>query len=118
MDAKELRIGNIIRHIKDKESKEVVSIDYLIDLDNNKEGYVVNSSWLDEFEPIPLTEEILLKCGYIKQENEMYRVMGHSIWNVQENMFVSNKNGIILRSLHQLQNLYFAITGEELTVNL
>ena len=27
------------------------------------------------------------------------------------------KNGKLLRHVHQLQNLYFSLTGEELTIN-
>lgn len=71
------------------------------------------------YEPIPLTEEILLKCGYFKLDNGQihYVRKGHEIW-LCDDMFSCNKNGVILKSLHQLQNLYFALTNEELTVNL
>lgn len=150
MDVKELRIGNLFRQTKDKEPKEVISIDYMVDLDNDKEGYIVNSSWLDEFEPIPLTEGILLKCGFDNwgngnlyvNNNEKYT--RHVIYNgidgssnFEVHYITSTYEGIInneyvvsidenervhvfyeLKHLHQLQNLYFALTGQELTINL
>lgn len=75
------------------------------------------------YQPIKLTEDILLKCGFIKDEfdnweNEtrlgLYKpddFDGYlSIWGdstVGECYY-----------LHQLQNLYFALTGKELEVRL
>ena len=103
MKAEELRIGNYIIYQKE----------HIIKCDLKD----IELSEIDR-EPIPLTKEILLKCGYVKQERNKYRVVGHCIWNVQEDMFVCDKNGVILKYLHQLQNLYFALTGEGLNVKL
>lgn len=75
--------------------------------------------------PIPLTPEILEKCGFIKF-NGFYWV---SITNLKSELhiqfygkdYVSTLRGqfcdLILDKidyLHQLQNLYFALCGEEL----
>lgn len=74
--------------------------------------------------PIPLTPEVLEKCGFdyteslhrlgeleIGYDNEDFMLMQYSL---------RYKKAIILKVkyLHQLQNLYFALTGEELTVKL
>jgi hypothetical protein len=77
--------------------------------------------------PIPLTPEILEKCGF-EEINIIHvdeRPYDGSIGDYQIKQFKSRmKNGYYLSHqtkllyLHQLQNLYFALTGEELTVNL
>lgn len=80
---------------------------------------------LTQLKPIPLTEEILLKCGF---EKPAYSFNG-DIFHLTEwdkyplNWCVAmNKNGAVLveklKYLHQLQNLYFALTGKELDIDL
>lgn len=83
---------------------------------------------------ILLTEEILLKCGYIKNldtgnyvnklsvDDGMFTKM---VIELDENVYlfciVSNNYDsydIRIDFLHQLQNLYFALTGQELEVKL
>jgi hypothetical protein len=79
---------------------------------------------LEEVKPIPLTEEWLFKFGF--------KFDGHCSWwknelieltiDIGEDEYsVFNDNGdyITLKGIkyvHQLQNLYFAIKGEELTI--
>ena len=118
MKATELRIGNLIEYkIKDK-------------LDERKEWWEVSKvdfqdlTWLDsnpedtDFRPIKLTEEWLLKFGFVKKE------IGYSKLTEMEQCFLisfgkhTSVNGIKfnneIKTVHQLQNLYFALTGEEL----
>lgn len=83
--------------------------------------------------PIPLTPEILERCGFEKgfgeyaliqdsyplrfrEEGEKYILSFHYFGSNGE----SNEEEIIceFKYLHQLQNLYFALTGQELEVNL
>lgn len=74
---------------------------------------------LERIKPIELTEEILLKCGFVKCSyiDNHYNVLGMVIWNCNE-MFICNKNGVQLKYLHQLQNLYYCLVGKELEINL
>lgn len=74
--------------------------------------------------PIPLTHEILEGCGtvegrcfYVMLPKEAVRFL---MWSDYDgNWFYDNGNNkISVKYLHQLQNLYFALTGEELTVKL
>lgn len=100
MESKELRIGNLV-----KKGEEIFEADFItIQMANN-------------YEPIPLTEEYLLKFGYFKIEHKEchFVVEGHTIW-ICNNMYLCEKNGIILKHVHQLQNLYFALTNKELTL--
>lgn len=117
MKVNELRIGNVL--------KEKYSGDLLIVIELTKQritfDYQTTEKW--QSEPIELTEEILLKCGFVKDEfdnweNEtrlgLYKPEefdGYlSIWG---DSTVGECN-----YLHQLQNLYFALTGQELEINL
>ena len=81
------------------------------------------------YEPIPLTEEILLKCGLKRTlYDSSYELNDFSIFldkRIRENIYIKCEkrnwnvlNGLRIDCLHQLQNLYFALTNEELTVNL
>lgn len=118
--ANELRVGNHL--FKYGEVVKIVEIgikhkgdtNYYLRSENDNCGY-----WIDQFNPIPLTEEILLKCGFLKcnfTENH-YDTKGMKIWKCND-MFLCDKNGVVIKSLHQLQNLYFALTNQELKIEL
>ncbi len=67
--------------------------------------------------PIPLTEEILLKCGFIRL-NSNYLVKGSYFIHFENNLIMCKKSGVLLSKLHQLQNLYWCLCGEELQIEL
>lgn len=99
---------------------------------------VENELWckpIDEIHPIPLTEEILLKCGFERNMPEdtfiIYNSFEFDIKSVngingQIQLFVFNYGGIgalsdslcHIKYLHQLQNLYFTLVGIELEIEL
>lgn len=85
--------------------------------------YQYDPSWYEYvsmFEPIPLTEEWLIKFGFdvnnrpnwIDQLQEYSIVCGNTQY-----LKGSAKNIMPIKYVHQLQNLYFALTGEEITLN-
>ena len=119
MEASELIIGNWVELKLNFEESEEVQCD-LVDIDNIQKKNGV-------YQPIPLTEEWLVKFGFEKDENEQYYKGGYVIDVTADKksfMFsiVINANGLFAAALgvyyhvHQLQNLYFALTGEELTI--
>ena len=69
-------------------------------------------STLSHIKPIPLTEEWLLKFGLMSIKTEL------GFWNNGDAIYFSYgfEKSIELKYVHQLQNLYFALTGEELTI--
>lgn len=80
---------------------------------------------IDDIYPVPLNEIILEKSGFLFDKNR--RSSHFDKFTIVHNTGISgsgwhvffNENGIqVFYYLHQLQNLYFSITGEELTVNL
>lgn len=80
---------------------------------------------LDRLKPIPLTEEWLLKFGFNKEGNTIYKELnGFEFGTINTNRYKprfylqtqgSTSNITLpIKFVHQLQNLYFALTGEEL----
>ena len=75
-----------------------------------------------DIQPIPITEEWLLKFGFEKKEfdyfilnygdNECY--FSYKRNNLELCRNIQTTASAKIKSLHQLQNLYFALTGEEL----
>ena len=72
------------------------------------------------FKPIPITEEWLLKFGFFKynnayvleKTNENIMNFKFSIWS--DFTYNSSEFPVELKYAHQLQNLYFALTGTHL----
>ena len=108
--ANELRIGNSI--LQDGELVFVTPWRLgLIELDS-----VV-------YEPIPLTEEWLLKFGFEVINKSYFELKINSIvleytknLNNECYIMINESIKIYIKHVHQLQNLYFALTGEELTI--
>jgi len=78
---------------------------------------------LEELEPIPLTAELLKKCGFETLPGEMYTHGYLTLQELQDNntkvfQFHDFEFKPKIRYLHQLQNFYFALMGEELEVSL
>ncbi|MBP7512574.1 MAG: hypothetical protein KA981_11630 [Bacteroidia bacterium] len=121
MTANELRIGNWLLSAKTGEPFQVDSIP--------------NDSEITA-QPIVLSPDILEKCGFKKNKNgepciEINDIASHLELMVgKENYFypsitqtpdMDEERTVWLNrinSLHQLQNLYFALTGEELNILL
>ena len=72
------------------------------------------------FKPIPITEEWLLKFGFFKHNNayvlekpnENIMNFKFSVWS--DFTYNSSEFPVELKYVHQLQNLYFALTGTHL----
>jgi len=119
MIAEELRIGNYIKLIDDvsllgKESGKVLIVNTTI-LQN------LRGRSASDYEPILLTSEILGMAGFAKIGNKH----DYRLWDVRivlcaldvwryDNGSVIIENMPEIKYIHQLQNLYFALTGEEL----
>ena len=133
MDAKELRIRNLIEYnnqdwiisgiaspkpLKDKRFSDK----WIVEL---YDGGLISVA-LDDCNPIPLTEEWLINFGF----KRFTRGVG---WDELSNGIVTltyvptNKGELIafryatdsygyIKTVHHLQTLYFALTGEELTL--
>lgn len=118
IQANELRIGNLVYNFL----KQPITVSW------------ENIKWSQDIEPIPLTPEILGKAGfenigsdhlggwtkYIKKSNVVCSDVVVSFGEAGKNLYVTHSNNGVAYCLyiHQLQNLYFALTGEELEITL
>jgi hypothetical protein len=112
--ANELRIGNKVDYYGN-----IVTINYINDTDVGFSDYVpFDYPLLDEINPIPITEDWLVRFGF---EYSDITVDFHSfhidLMKTNNGKFITTD--IIkcpeLQHIHQLQNLYYALTGEELS---
>ena len=142
MKARELRIGNFINgtyHDYDDGSQEDIENETLckvVTLDVSGNGdypiYVYSDEDIEhfsDFEPIPLTEEWLVNFGFnAKSINHNFRIESNVDFQISSALrncktdersvfYLESKFGTKIEYVHQLQNLYFALTGEELTLN-
>lgn len=130
MEIKELRIGNLVDTVYEPKKVRITSIrDGFVSA--NFSDKVIETISLKSINPIPLTEEILLKCGFeAKSIYDNFILNGIEIMSTIRIISTNERKSFYLdgnipdfikikiESLHQLQNIYFALTGEELEINL
>lgn len=143
MKADELRIGNIVGlkgHTLDDNQivhHEIfqVSIASLCEDGTVELKCVVNGKELralhkeTELVSIPLSEELILRCGFCYNDDYCcYEQNFMQIAKLEDGYYFTSYDEVRLENrpisnitfafLHQLQNLYFALTGKELKVNV
>jgi len=142
INIKEIRIGNYFNYGKDElEIIQVTSI--MVSKSEDKidcpDGVNIQVATSRDIYPryqtgllfgIPLTPEILEKCGFVEDKYNPGRFEKEI--DDQHKLVYGSYDGIILECddtfynielskiqyVHQLQNLYFALTGNELNINL
>lgn len=129
MEAKDVRIGNYVTW---KEYDD----DIILTVIGIEKGGTVWVEWvcedgtldstdcsMENITPIPLTEEWLLKFGFKSTQSGMMFILKDKNGNnftIESDSISFSARFIIdhyceIKYVHQLQNLYFALTGEELT---
>lgn len=104
MEANELRVGNYLFDGVGGIIK--VEVD---DLYDNVRKY---------YEPIPIIEEVLLECGFEYDDAFYYKDGIFLEYDDNSLRLDCMSDSVSIKYLHQLQNLYFALTNEELEINL
>lgn len=120
LTAQELRIGNLVQIVK--YWKDFYDENYFIPKEINLDDLRAINNFKDIAKPIPLTEEWLLRFGFIRKyvSHTPYILNDISIYPTDANFYniVYYKgvkiDDIILKSVSQLQNLHFSLTNNEL----
>jgi hypothetical protein len=111
--AEELRIGNFFYPDVDGDAYAKITAKDILELYSDPID--------DYYKALPLTEEWLIKFGF-KKNSDNGDLKGNDCYYTHKNFkrCISLPNfiydGIKIKYVHQLQNLYFALTGEELEV--
>ena len=132
MKATELRIGNYIYlSLLDEDRLDFKDVLFKVDANTIRDSVHYGNDWTGS--PIPLTEEWLLKFGFKKGKvltNIYYELNIDASYGASIVAFIENEKkleiylsdcdgghiGKKLEYVHKLQNLYFALTGEELKI--
>ena len=132
MKAEELRIGNILQYRDDERVKVhlrgtpfVVSADDILFLsEQESQGNIV-----DYVEPINITKELLFKCGFkhhntdecFKEYKSESMIIEHNEYLNEFNLMYELYNEVKyseLNYVHDIQNLHYILTKEELKIKL
>ncbi len=136
MEANELRIGNYVYPYADNkyyvpvkvESINSEGINICLFMDQIDEDYQFKELGSEEnqLSPIPLTEEWLVKLGFKKITDNANSIGDYSYYKYKGvetscigkyGITIDGADSILIKHVHQLQNLYHALTGEELKYN-
>jgi len=130
--ASKLRLGNLFQTIEGKVRVKICEL-YLADkgaddngysccnLEHNLNEYQAVSGKRD-IEPIPLTPELFEKYGFVESSDmpQGYRTWYNSVyiyWHKNDVGFYKvGQHSIKIYYLHELQNVYFSLTGKELKI--
>ena len=114
MKIEELRVGNCVLTSKDSHPIRFCSSFGLCNVEIEP----------DKFKPMPITDKWITKFGFEQvQSNEVYDSYDHPdlgveirvVAGIEGYLFIEEcPDGFPFKSIHQLQNLCFAILGEEL----
>ena len=130
MKSSELRIGNYLNGKQGPVAVSEIRENNCVKIYDNASSFTVGTC----LPFIPLTEEWLLKFGFVKREGERWcdtheefeECVYYNLnllelhYNSESGYYTDNsfEHELKLKYVHQLQNLYFALTGEELTLKL
>jgi hypothetical protein len=119
MKPQELRIGNLLMDSLSKAELKVIELteSAIVTSVIDRKLYPLPSGW--KATQIPLTEDELVKFGFRKDLNDFYLDINTVLFVSYNDEFVHLKSNNLetitsIKYVHQLQNLYFDLTGEEL----
>lgn len=125
MDAKQLRIGNWVNCINYWDGDDPRSAHGIVDAIPMEHceyniGVQCGEEW-ESFgvEPIPLDEDWLVKFGLTRGSCNMFEILNYVLHKRDVGYLVYRGHGAMhvhCKYVHQLQNLYFALKEEELTI--
>lgn len=118
MKSNELRLGNLIENLGDIISVEYLDKSLVKGLYHRVDTYNT-SVQLKHCKPILLTEDCLIKLGFRKDKTQI-SLYYKDDFEIQLPVYFKYKDCNLrkLNYVHELQNLYFALTKNELEIKL
>jgi hypothetical protein len=127
MDVEELRIGNLVNHEQTTHVIKSIGGDRVSSVWIRGTYNDIYNSSIKHIKPIEITEEWLVRFGFEKEtirvaKIKTYRLNGLSVWFNSDkiiSVYIGEQrvdDGCKIKYVHSLQNLYYALTGEELTL--
>lgn len=117
MKVQELRLGNYL-FIGGIERYVKVSAIFLSHFKCTDESGIDFNNHQNNIKPIKLTEEILLKCGFDLNSIPYHAIKGQVVLSLFRGVWAFKHVHTEVKYLHQLQNLYWCLTGKELNIEL
>ncbi len=120
--ATQLRVGNLFRFISTDSIEQVADIRTA-----GIKTPTINNVLITDIEPIPLNEDWLVKLGFTKERNsidsadlfikkDIVFVLTGEHYTVSWNSVTINLIPAKVKFVHELQNLFYCLTGTELTL--
>lgn len=126
IDPKEMRLGNLVKIPDFTDPQQVAAVfreDLGFDIPLDDISTTFNRIRMAAIDPIPITPEWLERVGFDKYGRLPFEMsVNKNIWvswiNEDEGWMVDihGEPFVLIRYVHQLQNLIFALTGSELTI--
>lgn len=127
MRKKELMVGNYVNQKNTlHQVLEIKENEVICKWIFEKSNIMIDDYYYRDIKPIPLTEEWLLKLGFeFINQNWPLKIKDPYIWKTNITLFADGhyyltidgkKISYKIEYVHQLQNLYFALTQKELTI--
>jgi hypothetical protein len=126
MNASELRLGNLITKYGDTIVVETITTEHFTTIKGESisaKGITINPQWLEKlnftkdesghYSRYSLDEEVLI--SFLKDENVENAYVANLCVNEKSHLFELTRQP---KYVHELQNLFFALTGEELSAVL
>ncbi len=126
MKVNELRIGNLVTEFHSEARITAIGLDYI-----STDRGITKINKPENITPIPLTEEWLLLLGF-KKTITNYPIGDNTEFLIGDNFELNQSNylyylsvedergnnniNVCVEYVNQLQNLYFALTGKELSI--
>lgn len=135
MEVKDLRVGNVINfpfinkdvYVLGVNAYEGINGDILYKISTIEDSNLYCEP-ISVFKPIPISEQWLLEFGFKKIDYHRFKIVTsetadfHYTYSIHDNCFRYYVNDTIvcistIFDVHELQNLYFALTQTELTLS-
>lgn len=129
METSELRLGNWIELRPDHTHRRYIEVSRInrgsvgnkttrFETDNPRQPSEMKELFSQYLFPIPLTDEIIQRCGFEVRYNGIKTYYNPLMELDYEFNLMRYESNVKINYVHQLQNIYFALTNTELDLDI